>query len=69
MAKLTFYGATEGVTGSAYLLETGQATNIAGMRSFPGRPRGGDSQRKAVSVRYQEAAWRWWMRVRSMSAI
>jgi len=25
MAKLTFYGATEGVTGSAYLLETGQA--------------------------------------------
>ncbi len=26
MAKLTFYGATEGVTGSAYLLETGQST-------------------------------------------
>ena len=26
MAKLTFYGATEGVTGSAYLLETGDAT-------------------------------------------
>jgi len=26
MAKLTFYGATEGVTGSAYLLETGKAT-------------------------------------------
>jgi metallo-beta-lactamase family protein len=25
MAKLTFYGATEGVTGSAYLLETGDA--------------------------------------------
>ena len=26
MAKLTFYGAIEGVTGSAYLLETGDAT-------------------------------------------
>lgn len=26
MAKLTFYGATEGVTGSMYLLETGNAT-------------------------------------------
>ena len=26
MAKLTFYGATEGVTGSAYLIETGQTT-------------------------------------------
>ena len=26
MAKLTFYGATEGVTGSAYLIDTGQAT-------------------------------------------
>ncbi len=26
MAKLTFYGATEGVTGSAYLLETGKTT-------------------------------------------
>jgi metallo-beta-lactamase family protein len=26
MAKLTFYGATEGVTGSAYLLETGHST-------------------------------------------
>jgi metallo-beta-lactamase family protein len=26
MAKLTFYGATEGVTGSAYLLETGHTT-------------------------------------------
>ena len=26
MARLTFYGATEGVTGSAYLLETGPST-------------------------------------------
>ena len=26
MAKLTFYGATEGVTGSSYLLQTENAT-------------------------------------------
>jgi len=36
MAKLTFYGATEGVTGSAYLLETGQATILLECGLFQG---------------------------------
>ena len=36
MAKLTFYGATEGVTGSAYLIETGQATILLDCGLFQG---------------------------------
>jgi len=36
MAKLTFYGATEGVTGSAYLLETELATILLECGLFQG---------------------------------
>jgi metallo-beta-lactamase family protein len=36
MAKLTFYGATEGVTGSAYLLETGGAAILLECGLFQG---------------------------------
>ena len=36
MAKLTFYGATEGVTGSAYLIETGQTTVLLECGLIPG---------------------------------
>ena len=36
MAKLTFYGATEGVTGSAYLLETADATILLECGLFQG---------------------------------
>ena len=36
MATLTFYGAIEGVTGSAYLLETGQATVLLECGLFQG---------------------------------
>lgn len=36
MASLTFYGATEGVTGSAYLLETGQTTILLECGLFQG---------------------------------
>lgn len=36
MAKLTFYGATEGVTGSCYLLETEQATILLECGLFQG---------------------------------
>jgi len=36
MAKLTFYGATEGVTGSAYLLETDSATVLLECGLFQG---------------------------------
>lgn len=36
MAKLTFYGATEGVTGSAYLLETGGSTVLLECGLFQG---------------------------------
>lgn len=37
MAKLTFYGATEGVTGSNYLLETDAATILLDCGLFQGR--------------------------------
>ena len=37
MAQLTFYGAIEGVTGSAYLLETGSATLLMDCGLFQGR--------------------------------
>lgn len=37
MAKLTFYGATEGVTGSAYLIETEHATILMECGLFQGR--------------------------------
>ena len=43
MAKLTFFGATEGVTGSAYLLETGQATVLLEC----GLVQGGREEKKA----------------------
>lgn len=43
MAKLTFFGATEGVTGSAYLLETGQATILLEC----GLVQGGREEKKA----------------------
>jgi len=36
MATLTFYGATEGVTGSAYLLETEHATVLLECGLFQG---------------------------------
>ena len=36
MAKLTFYGATEGVTGSAYLIETERATVLMECGLFQG---------------------------------
>jgi metallo-beta-lactamase family protein len=37
MAKLTFYGATEGVTGSCYLLETGRSKVLLECGLFQGR--------------------------------
>ena len=37
MAKLTFYGATEGVTGSSYILETGGKTILLECGLFQGR--------------------------------
>lgn len=43
MAKLTFFGATEGVTGSAYLLETEQATILLEC----GMVQGGRDEKKA----------------------
>ena len=36
MAKLTFYGATEGVTGSSYILETGSKTILLDCGLFQG---------------------------------
>jgi metallo-beta-lactamase family protein len=36
MAKLTFYGATEGVTGSSYILETGGKTILLDCGLFQG---------------------------------
>lgn len=43
MTKLTFFSATEGVTGSAYLLETGQATILLEC----GLVQGGREEKKA----------------------
>ena len=36
MAKLTFYGATQGVTGSSYLLETNSSTILLECGLFQG---------------------------------
>jgi metallo-beta-lactamase family protein len=36
MTKLTFYGATEGVTGSSYVLETGNKTILLDCGLFQG---------------------------------
>ena len=37
MSKLTFYGAIEGVTGSLYLLESGQSRILLDCGLFQGR--------------------------------
>ena len=49
MAKLTFFGATEGVTGSAYLLETGRATILLEC----GLVQGGREEKKANEQPFQ----------------
>ena len=47
MAKLTFYGATEGVTGSSYILETGGKTILLDCGLFQGG-RGAEQENKAA---------------------
>jgi metallo-beta-lactamase family protein len=49
MAKLTFYGAVEGVTGSSYLLETGSSTILLDCGLYQGRREEEEENTKAFA--------------------